>query len=320
MGGGYYDLDVHQKIVASRAAAPAAAVFQQNHCHPEMNPQGVRVRECRDSANHPDSVGLVFALDVSGSMGEIPQQLATGTLPAFMKLALSALPDAALLFLAFGNAWSDRSPLQVGQFESEAPLMDRWLSLCHLEGEGGGLGESYDLAMYFAARHTSMDCWEKRGRKGYFFMTGDEVPFVHLDDNQARGLLGAGPGTNIPIHVLGDMVLERFHAFFFIPDAARDAQWNTGPTWRQLWGPRVITLAETGDMALAAAALIGVQEGQLGDGPEIEKKLIGDLGVDAAQAERVTRAVLPYLSALKAGQLGPSRALARREKPEQIKG
>ena len=29
--------------------------------------------------------------------------------------------------------------------------------------------------MYFMARHTSLDCHEKRGQRGYLFIIGDEL-------------------------------------------------------------------------------------------------------------------------------------------------
>ena len=37
--------------------------------------------------------------------------------------------------------------------------------------------ESYELAMYFMARHTALDCHEKRGKRGYLFIIGDEMAY-----------------------------------------------------------------------------------------------------------------------------------------------
>ena len=72
--------------------------------------------------------------------------------------------DPQILFGAIGDATCDRAPLQVGQFESDN-RMDDDLGRILLEGGGGGQKtESYELAMYFMARHTAIDCFEKRGR------------------------------------------------------------------------------------------------------------------------------------------------------------
>src|SRR5215471_7183488 len=147
MGYGNYSADAHDAIVRARAALPTQRVFQQTKCHPLMNPRDIKARESRDSAEHPRSTSIVFALDVTGSMGEIPARLAKQELPHFMKfLQGCAIPDPQILFMAVGDATSDEAPLQVGQFESTAELMDQWLTWSFLEGKGGGQGmESYEL-------------------------------------------------------------------------------------------------------------------------------------------------------------------------------
>src|SRR5512134_703902 len=142
MGYGSYSSDAHRAIISGRADLPVQAYFKQSSCHPLMNPKGVKVRECRDSEAHPESLGVVFALDVTGSMGDIPALLAQRELPRFMKMLDDCqVRDPQLLFCAVGDATSDGAPLQVGQFESTAELMDQWLTWSFLEGGGGGSGE-----------------------------------------------------------------------------------------------------------------------------------------------------------------------------------
>jgi len=51
-----------------------------------MNPKGLKVRECRDSADHPDSLGIAFALDVTGSMATSRICWRRRNWPNFMKL------------------------------------------------------------------------------------------------------------------------------------------------------------------------------------------------------------------------------------------
>jgi hypothetical protein len=252
-------------------------------------------------------------------MGEIPHQLATRTLPTFMQAVTALLPDPQVLFVAFGNAYADRSPLQVGQFESEAHLIDRWLAATHLEGGGGGLGESYDLAMYFAARHTAMDCLEKRGKKGYFFMTGDEPAFTHLEPSVVRRWLDAPLEKDLPIHELAEELLRSFHAFFLVPDAARAAEYNVGAVWFTLFRERRIVLATPEDTAVACAVLVGITEGRLRGEAEIRTAL-GAMGRDGEERERVVRAVASYAEAFAKGSIAPPGTLYPRTDDPGLRG
>ena len=43
-------------------------VYTCHELHPDLNPHGV-IRECCDSEEHPNTVPVIFALDVTGSMG-----------------------------------------------------------------------------------------------------------------------------------------------------------------------------------------------------------------------------------------------------------
>src|SRR5262249_17099042 len=157
-------------------------------CHALMNPKDVRVRESRDSADHPASLPIVFALDVTGSMGEIPDRLARHELPHFMKmLQTCGVVDPQILFMAVGGPTCDKPPLQVGQFESTAELMDQWLTWSFLEGGGGAQShESYELAMYFLSEHLDTDAWNKRKKRTYLFMTGDELPYPAVSRHQVE--------------------------------------------------------------------------------------------------------------------------------------
>jgi len=303
MGYGSYSASAHRALLETRTELATGQVFSQSSCHPLMNPHGVRLRESRDSPDHPNSVGVIFALDVSASMGDIPHELATKTLPTFMETVLGVLPDAQVMFMAFGNAFADKSPLQVGQFESEATSMDRWLSMIHVESGGGGLGESYDLALYFASRHTALDCYEKRQKKGYLFMTGDEPGFASLLPSTIATTLG----TTLPEPILGhDMVSEvqkRFHTFFLVPDPGRAAQSRVWVGWLH---ERCIILDRPSDAALCAALLIAIEEREVVDRASILAFATERSGSDTALAERLTQAVLPFAVALAKGPIaGP---------------
>ena len=158
--------------------------------HDKLDPKGV-TRESRDSANHPESVSIAVAFDVTGSMRDVPRILQKG-LPKLMGLLLQKrwIEHPQILFGAVGDATCDRVPLQIGQFESDIAMegdLERFL----LEGGGGGQAmESYELAIYMASRHFSIDCWEKRKRKGYLFLIGDEMPYSRVKNNEVTSIIG----------------------------------------------------------------------------------------------------------------------------------
>ena len=261
MGYGSYSHSAHMDLLASRSGASVEQVFTQTACHNLMNPKGLKVREARDSAEHPQSLAIIFALDVTGSMGNIPPQLATKTLPRFMALLEQCkVADPQVLFMAVGDADCDRAPLQVGQFETTAELMDNWLTMSYLEGGGGGNSyESYDLAFYIAAKHTDIDCWNKRRKKGYLFITGDEPYSDVVSRHHIEGLIGNKLDEDIPIAEVVAAAAEMYHLFFLVPDYPRRE--GCEKVWRELLGDHVICMQAPEHTSIVAAVIVALTEG-----------------------------------------------------------
>ncbi|MGC4094547.1 MAG: hypothetical protein QM756_42855 [Polyangiaceae bacterium] len=301
MGYGSYSHAAHQAMLKGRQDLPEQQVFQQNKCHVLMNPKGVRARESRDSADHPNTLPIVFALDVTGSMGEIPKLLARSELPNFMKvLGDSGVSDPQILFMAVGDANSDSASLQVGQFESTAELMDQWLTFSYLEGGGGGQNkETYELALYFVAEHTDCDSWVKRKKRGYVIMTGDEEPYPSVSRHQVEALIGDALDEDIPTEAVIATLQETFEPFFLIPTLERRQRCER--RWRDLLGDRVICLESPADTCWAAAGLVALTEGAVADLGAFSQRLV-ELGLTRDRVGAVTRALLPYASSIgKAG-------------------
>jgi hypothetical protein len=273
MGYGNYSEEAHRALLSGRSGVPAQAIFKQRSCHPLMDPKGVRVRESRDSAEHPQSLGIVFALDVTGSMGDIPVLLATRELPKFMKvLSACSIADPQVLFLAVGDANSDSAPLQVGQFETTAELMDQWLTRTFLEGGGGGGGEeSYELALYFLAQHTEMDCYVKRGRRGYLFMTGDENPYPVLSRHVVDGVIGDRLDDDLKVGEVVAELQKTFVPFFLIPDRARRE--GCEKSWRDLLGDHVLCMDSPQDVCYVSAGALLIAENVVRDRDSLEQVL-----------------------------------------------
>lgn len=303
MGYGNYDSDAYKSITTSRVDKSREQIFRQKKIDKEMDPKGLKFRESRDSKNHPNSVGIIFALDETGSMREIPDYLARQELPQFMDVILEGkfVADPQVLFMGIGDATTgEPAPLQVGQFESEAELMDKWLTRIFLVGNGGGNeGESYGHAFYAAARHTAMDCWEKRGKKGYLFVTGDEPPLSTVDKESVRDLIGTKLGEDVSMAQAIKEAEKTFNCFFLIPDQDRRRYNDCETVWRRLLGDRVICLDTHRDTCLTAATLIGLTEGTLKDLNAAAAKLVS-MGKSQEQVARVIKAVTPYAKTLPA--------------------
>ena len=297
MGYGNYSYEAHENLVQSRAHQSRSEVFQQQQVHPLMNPHGVGLRESRDSAEHPCSLPIIFALDVTGSMGTIPELLARSELPQFMKALIQAgVRDPQVLFMFVGDAAHDRGPLQVGQFESTAEDMDRWLTWSWLEGGGGGNHcESYDLALYFAARHTLTDSLTKRKRRGYFFLTGDENPYPQVARKWVRSLIGDNLSHDIPLAQICQELASQYHPFFLIPDPQRRSRCEKA--WREVFGDHVIAMAGPEDTCHVAAALVALTENPKCHLDQVAASLSRS-GLKRNRVSGIVQALTPYAATL----------------------
>ncbi|WP_164001608.1 VWA domain-containing protein [Pyxidicoccus caerfyrddinensis] len=298
MGYGSYSYEAHEAMTKARKDLPQQEVFTQRACHPKMDPRGVKFRESRDSAAHPNSLAVVMALDVTGSMGNIPEILARQTLPSFMKDLMEAgIPDPQVMFMAVGDAYMDRAPLQAGQFESSEQQMDQWLTWMFLErGGGSNPAETYELGMYFAAEHTAMDCFEKRGKKGYFFMTGDEPAFNHVAKEHIEGLIGTKLERDVPMEEVVSRLDKTFHPFFLIPDQQRRGRCEK--FWRGYMGDRVICMDDPADTCDVAAALVALTERAVPSVDAVAARLLAS-GTPKERVKGIVRAIEPWAQVLR---------------------
>ncbi len=232
--------------------------------HPTLDPHGVHFRESRDSDEHPESLAIVVFFDVTGSMLNIPVTLQT-KLPELLGLLLRKgyVDHPQILFGAIGDATCDKVPLQVGQFESDN-RMDDHLEHIVLEGGGGGQKrESYELAMYFVAEHTSIDCWEKSGHKGYLFLIGDEMAYPTVKRAYVESLLGEDIEGDIPLEAAIKRLRERYEVFYILPQSASYGGDREVLTfWRKLLGENVLELEDEAAVCETIALTIGIREGR----------------------------------------------------------
>lgn len=250
MGGGYYDSSA-RSLRATKSGLLSKStqeIFSSRNINSAMNPYGVKIRESRDSEEHPNSFPIIIALDETGSMGTVPDYLVRYGLPNIMEGIINkGLKDPQVLFLGIGDHECDNAPLQVGQFESSDELLDKWLTSVYIEGKGGGNdGESYHLAWYFAGNHTSIDHFEKRGKKGVLFTIGDEPVLKNLPGNFVKQLMGLDQvDTNYSAYELYEKASEMYECFHLNVCSTRSgSRRSVQDDWKQMINDNLILVKD----------------------------------------------------------------------------
>lgn len=193
--------DSYKKSKSIDDKSTVSSIYHSSECKDTMNPKGVTIRESRDSDEHPNSNAIILGLDVTGSMGSTAETIAKGGLNDIITgiYDKDILEDPQIMVAAIGDTYYDESPLQVGQFESDIRAAENLTDIWFEGGGGGNGGESYLALWYFAARHTSIDCFEKRGKKGVIFTIGDEPCCARLPKEHIKQVFGDDVQADIKV-------------------------------------------------------------------------------------------------------------------------
>ena len=319
MGSSYFDPGAYDDHIRAKAASGRSTFDYsdsqrpgQRAVHPDLDPRwrnkaGLKIRESRDSAEHPDATPIVVVLDVTGTMTNVVGAIHSSLRNLYnLLLTKGYVQHPQIMFMAIGDSvitagrMCDEVPLQVGQFESDLRATLQ-LETMVIEGGGGGQkSESYQNAAYFLAEHTAHDAWDRRRKKGYVYVIGDELSWPNVEPDEVFALTGDVLPAPIPTANVFARVKERYETFFILPDGAH----NGGDRqvlgfWRKLLGENVLQLSEPNGAAELIALSIGTREATV-DLDEGDRHL-ADLGVDPT----IRRAVVTAL----ANQ--PTTALAR---------
>lgn len=264
MGRSTWSDDAYTHLKKDYSTKSTKQIFTSDSLDKDMSPLNVKFRESRDSDLHPNSLAVAVFLDVTGSMGMIPAILVRQKLGALMTtLNAHGIPGAHVFFGAIGDHYSDSTPLQVGQFEAGTEELNKWLTKIFLEGHGGGQDmESYSLAWLFAARHTSIDCFEKRSEKGFLFTIGDEAVHPKLETDRLKQLLGYDFSEDLSAEQLLNEAKRMYHVFHLhIHETSTGKSQSIIDRWKDLLGERVIIVEDHNNVAEIIASTVAVVQG-----------------------------------------------------------
>ena len=196
-------------------------VYRSMMLNEQLNPKNV-IRECCNSEEHPNTIPVILALDVTGSMGDACQETAEA-LGVIMEQLYKKFKDIEIMVMGIGDLAYDKAPIQISQFESDVRIAE-WLDKIYMEHGGGGNSyESYTAAWYMGLRHTKLDAYDKQGRKGIIITMGDEPLNPYLPKSELSNVTGDSLQGDIETKDLFKDASEKFDIYHIAVDSPQDS-------------------------------------------------------------------------------------------------
>ncbi|MBQ9762734.1 MAG: VWA domain-containing protein [Oscillospiraceae bacterium] len=268
MGHGSYRASDWAKLKESRginAGSTVNQLFSNQTMDDRYNPKFFETRESCDSDDSPNSTPIIIGLDVTGSMGYLAEEIAKNALNETVTQIYAKQPvtNPHILCAAFGNHY-DNAPLQVTQFEADIRVVEQLLDLWI---ERGGNGYSADtFVWYFAAKHTRIDSFQKRGKKGFLFTLGDDFCSENLNYGTIYKIFNE-KARDYTIKELIDMASEQYELFHIITKPLGS---SVEEDWKKLMPGRV-ALVDAKSLAYLPQVIISIM--QLSNGKPREEVL-----------------------------------------------
>lgn len=262
MGGGSwtkasYDCSIRTMGFESKdvmAASSVQNIYKMRGLSKELDPRGV-IRECRDSEEHPNTIPVILALDVTGSMGNAARVCAS-KLDEIMEELYKSVTDIEFMMMGIGDLAYDSAPIQASQFESDIRILDQTTKIYFEFGGGGNSFESYTAAWYFGLNNTDLDCW-KRGRKGIIITMGDEPLNPYLPGKALSEALGVNT-QDVDTDELYKQVIKKFDVYHIaIKDQSSYYRYESKikDSWGKLLGQRLI-ISESNKLPGVIASIV----------------------------------------------------------------
>lgn len=309
MGSGTYSAATYMAGAGARVAAGTNFTYDRTvrstgnyKAHELVDPKkknkaGKNVREAFDSADHPVTLPVVAAFDSTGSMAGTPrtvQKKLTNLFGLLVRKGYTGDAYPQLAISTYGDAFCDRVPLQISQFEANNAVDDA-LDALYLEGGGGGNGgETATLLWYYLANHVDTDAYNKRGKKGYFFMIADEIA-LGLEPDQIERFIGVSGETpareTLTAKALADKLQEKWEVYVLLVDNST-AHWQKSQEfYTNLFGKNNVIIVENDETVVETiGAVIGKRENDDLDDTELLDDLVAE-GADKSIAAKTLKAV-----------------------------
>lgn len=224
MGGGSFLREDYKSYSESRGAfyddktgRVSGQEFRARRIDESLDPSKFEFRECANSEEHPNTIPVILALDVTGSMGRACEETAAA-LGVIMEGLYKKVKDVEFCIMGIGDLAYDDAPIQMSQFESDVRIAES-LDKVYMEKGGGGNGfESYTAAWYMGLHRTKLDCYDKQGRKGIIITMGDEPLNPYLPVRGLNRVVNSHEEADVETKELYEEVTKKFDVYHIAVD------------------------------------------------------------------------------------------------------
>lgn len=295
MGGDYYDREV---ITADSgtgySTVSANTVGVEKKLHTSLDPKRWSEENLICDKKNP----IVFALDVTGSMGDW-SRIIYDKIPMFYGQIMMKgyLDDPSVSFCAIGDYTCDKAPLQVSEF-GQSKEIDQLIAKIYLEGGGGsGHFESYEFSAYFYQNHVTLE----NCTLPFMFITGDESFYETIPKEQIEHHVGVKVQKSVNSFDLWKDLMKKYNVFL-IKKPYSGAENEIFKQWVKALGEerilKIFTPKASIDVILGAIALTSKSR--------TLDQYIEDMverGQTKDRVEEVTKALQVYWNKLKKGEV-----------------
>ena len=250
-------------------------MFSARKMDPALDPNDV-CRECCDTKEHPATLPVILALDVTGSMGQAAVEVAK-RLNVIMTGLYKKLTDVEFMVMGIGDLAYDDCPLQVSQFESDIRIAEQLDKLYFEFGGGGNAYESYTAAWYFACEHCRLDAW-RRGEKGIIITMGDEGINPYLPGNRLGEVTGRRIHDDVETPALYKSVREKYDVYHIFVRHGNPRDEGYIRTWREFMDEEHFKICDLESIADTIIRIVcGQAEGRINRQEDIRANALSEI-------------------------------------------
>lgn len=269
------------------ATSTVSDMYKSTSVKSTMEPVGVTYRESCDSEEHPNSTPIILGLDVTGSMGSVLETVSKKLNTLITEIYdREPVKDPQIMIMAFGDVECDRHPLQVSQFESDIRIAEQLNDVYFERGGGGNDGESYTLPWYFASRHTKIDSFDKRGKKGFLFTIGDEPYLNKISKEAIKKFVGDDIQADLTADELLTEVSRQYEVYHLMIEEGSGMKYHWHDEvikkWTNLLGQRAILVSDCTKIPEIIVSILEVAAGK--DAKEVVDSWDGTTSVAVSKA------------------------------------